>query len=806
MSDHSARFENMTPLQRAVYALKETQARLARIEQRESEPIAIIGMACRLPGGITTLDGYWNLLVNQQSAIEEVPSDRWDIDAFYDVDPTVPGKMNTRRGGFIHDVGLFDNQFFGISEREALMIDPQQRLLLELAWEALEDAGSQAKSLRGTATGVFIGIGIAEYIGKIIGDSTAGNPYASLGNALAGAANRISYAFDWHGPSYAIDTACSSSLVAMQQACSSIHAGECSAAIVGGVNLTLNPLTTVNLTKAGVCSPHGTIRSFDANADGYVRSEAAGVVMLKPLSAALANGDRIYATIAGGAVNHNGTGNGLSAPRRETQELLLEAACKSAKMSPDAVQYVEAHSTGTLIGDAIEAIALQNVMEKNRSAQDPLRIGSVKTNLGHTETASGVVSVIKVALSMLHAQLPATINHERLNPNIPNDKGSLRVVRATEPWQTTGGEYVAGVSAFGFGGSNAHLILRASDALRPARASQIPPELRLPLVFSAKSKAALKALASKYASYLNATDASWYDICANAALRREHHGIRAGIEASSKAEAATMLQSMHDFPQATGIVKTFIDQEELDWKAIFASPYNVVDLPKYAWQHKKFWLENAAIPENVLMDSQRSGSAARLCKTHAEQPIDNQLVDSSLTNGQDKAARAELSTEYVAPSTTLEEALANRWSRVLGIDRVGIHDNFFELGGDSMQAGSLLNLLQSELNEQIHFMALFESQTVAKLANYLKNNYSESAARLTVDCRSAASEPTLKESNVTTQPVATPPAQSNKIPRLQRKPTRSPATSQLANLTDRQIQDLLVLRRPTPSDVRDGNE
>ena len=360
-------------------------------------------------------------------AITEVPAERFDLHAFYDPDPAAPGKMNTRWGGFLEQVDQFDPHFFGISPREAARMDPQQRLLLEVAWEALEDAGQAAERLAGTQTGVFIGISNNDY-GRIqFGDPHRIDAYAGTGNALSIAANRISYLFDLRGPSMAIDTACSSSLVAVHLACRSLWNGESNLALAGGVNLILSPAITINFTKAGVMAPDGRCKAFDARANGYVRSEGAGVVVLKPLSRALADGDPIYAVVRGSAVNQDGRSNGLMAPNPLAQEAVLREAYRRAGVSPGDVQYVEAHGTGTLLGDPIEVSALGAVLGIDRPPERPCAVGSVKTNIGHLEAAAGIAGLIKVALALKHREIPPTLHFAEPNPHIPFDRLPLRV-------------------------------------------------------------------------------------------------------------------------------------------------------------------------------------------------------------------------------------------------------------------------------------------------------------------------------------------------------------------------------------------
>ncbi len=320
MDTLAERLKSMTPLQCAVFALKETQARLDALERRQTEPIAIVGMGCRFPGGATDLTSYWRLLCDGVDAISEIPPDRWNADDFYDPDPAAPGKMTTRWGGFLERVDEFDNHFFAISDAEAARIDPQQRILLELAWEAMEDAGLPPSKLRGAKIGVFVGIAVSDYGMMLSSDLAQTNAHVATGTSLCLAANRLSFAFGLQGPSMAIDTACSSSLVAVHLACQSIRSGECDAALAGGSSMLLSPIASVNLTKAGFCTSDGRVRAFDAAASGYVRSEGAGVVVLKPLSAAIKNHDPIYALIRGSAVNQNGSSNGLTAPSRAAQD------------------------------------------------------------------------------------------------------------------------------------------------------------------------------------------------------------------------------------------------------------------------------------------------------------------------------------------------------------------------------------------------------------------------------------------------------------------------------------------------------
>jgi myxalamid-type polyketide synthase MxaE and MxaD len=523
----------------------------SRIRDANAEAIAIIGIGCRFPGA-SDARAFWNLLRDGVDAIREVPAERFNLHDFYDPDPAAPGKIVTRWGGFIEHVGDFDAHFFGISPREAARMDPQQRLLLEVVWEALEDAGLVREHLAGTPTGVFIGISNNDY-GRIqFNDLDRIDAYAGTGNALSIAANRISYVFDFRGPSIAIDTACSSSLVAVHQACNSLRSGESTLALAGGVNLILSPAITINFTKAGAMAPDGRCKAFDARANGYVRSEGAGVVVLKPLSQALADGDPIYAVIRGSAVNQDGRSNGLMAPNPGAQEAVLREAYSRAAVSPADVQYVEAHGTGTLLGDPIEAKALGAVLALDRPLNRPCLLGSVKTNLGHLEAAAGIAGLIKVALALHHRDLPPSLHFVEPNPHIPFERLPLRVNTALCPWPAPPDTaLLAGVSSFGFGGTNVHVVVQGapqSDSRTHAAEHEngnreATSTYLLPL--SARSAPALNSLARSYHDFLTdpALTASSYDICYAASARRSHHEYRFAATGNSAADLAEVLET-----------------------------------------------------------------------------------------------------------------------------------------------------------------------------------------------------------------------------------------------------------------------
>jgi acyl transferase domain-containing protein/acyl-CoA synthetase (AMP-forming)/AMP-acid ligase II/acyl carrier protein len=516
------------------------------------EPIAIVGVGCRFPGA----DGpaaFWRLLSDGTDAITEIPPDRWDADAFYNPDPSVPGTAVSRRGGFVRGVDQFDFQFFGISPRESAQMDPQQRLLLEVAWEALEDAGQVPDRLAGSRTGVFVGISTNDYGYLRFGQPRLVDAYTGTGNAFSIAANRLSYFYDFRGPSMAIDTACSSSLVAVHLACRSLRDGECTLALAGGVNVILSPALMINFTKARVMSPDGRCKTFDAGADGYVRGEGAGIVVLKPLGRALADNDPIYAVIRGTATNQDGRTNGLIAPSRQAQEAVLVEAYRRAGLSPGTVSYVEAHGTGTLLGDAIEAKALGTVLAEGRPPGSRCLIGSAKTTIGHLEAAAGVAGLIKVALALRHSVIPPSLNFAEPNPNIPFDRLPLQVARTLMPWPLNGGRAIAGVSSFGFGGTNAHVVLTEAPQVRVTPADHGTAAARAELLpLSVGSREALAALAGRYEAAL-ATGVPLADLCYTAGARRGHHEDRLCVVGDSHAKMSESLAAYRQGESRPGL-------------------------------------------------------------------------------------------------------------------------------------------------------------------------------------------------------------------------------------------------------------
>ena len=536
-------------VKRALREIRELKAQLAKSEASQREPLAVVGIGCRLPGGVTGPESFWELLLEGRDAIGEIPPDRWNSAAFYDGDPDAPGKVSTRFGGFIGDVDTFDPGFFGISPREADSMDPQQRLLLEVSYEALEHAGMAADRLRGSQTGVFVGIGTSDYmqLRTRAEPHDAIDAYYTLGSVSHSVASgRLAYSFGFNGPALSVDTACSSSLVAIHLACNALRRGECSIALAAGVGLILAPDNAISLSKAHMLAPDGRCKTFDARADGFARGEGCGVVVLKRLSDAEADGDNILAVVLGSAMNQDGRSTGLTVPNGPAQESVIRAALKNAGVDPLDVSYVEAHGTGTELGDPIEVQALASALCEGRDRGQALRIGSVKTNVGHLESAAGVTGFIKLVLSLDKATLPAQLHFETPNPHIPWSDLPIDVQSTAEPWAGADGSRIAGVSSFGFSGTNAHIVLgdpprRVADV---SETGTLPKRSQHVLALSAGNEEALTRLCARYQTWFSAErDTAFADECYTTNTGRAQLSERCAIVASSEDEAREVLEA-----------------------------------------------------------------------------------------------------------------------------------------------------------------------------------------------------------------------------------------------------------------------
>ena len=552
MSDDQA-----TQLRRALAAIKELRARLESVERARTEPIAIVGLGCRFPGA-NSPEAFWELLQNGVDAITEVPADRWDVDALYDPDPTAPGKISTRWGGFLKDVDQFDPQFFGISPREAAYMDPQQRLLLEVAREALEDAGQTKEGLAGSRTGVFVGVHSHsfDYCLLQFADPAGMDAYTGTGTAHNVVSGRLSYLFDLQGPNVAVDTACSSSLVAVHLAVQSLRNGECNMALAGGVNLILSPEFTIAASRMHMLAPDGRCKAFDASADGFVRGEGCGAVVLKRLSDALADGDNVLAVIRGTATNQDGHTNGLTAPNGLSQRAVIRRALENAGVAASQISYVEAHGTGTPLGDPIEVEALAEVIGQPRPDGNVCVLGSVKTNVGHLEGAAGIAGLIKVVLALQNQAIPPHLHFKELNPHISLANTPFVIPVEGRAWPAGDQPRYAGLSSFGWSGTNAHVVVeeapRSGDFSRQATTEVVTTSKPYLLPLSAHNPEALKTLARAYHQLLReaannqlpiTNNHSLHDICYTASLRRTHHEYRLAIAGRSRSELAGKLEA-----------------------------------------------------------------------------------------------------------------------------------------------------------------------------------------------------------------------------------------------------------------------
>jgi 3-oxoacyl-(acyl-carrier-protein) synthase/thioesterase domain-containing protein/acyl carrier protein len=718
------------------------------------ESIAIIGMGCRFPGAIDP-ESFWRMLCAGTDAISTIPADRWDAEALFDADPLAPGKINSKSGGFLDQVDQFDSEFFGIAPREADVMDPQQRLLLEVAWEALEDAGVAPASLAGSACGVFMGISSANYAALLHRNPAAVGAFTNSGGSPCIAANRISYALDLRGPSMAVDSACSSSLLAVHLACQSLLTGESSVALTGGANVILVPGPSISLAKARVLSPDGRCRVFDANANGFGRAEGAGVVVLKVLSRAIADGDPIHAVIRATASRQGGRSNGMMAPSRWGQEAVMRQAWRRAGVSPGDVQYVEAHSSGTAMGDASELNAMGAVLGEGRKSGNKCAIGSVKTNFGHLESASGIAGLIKVALMLKHRQLAPSLHFASPNPHVPFASLPLSVQTRLEPWPQAKNNPVAGVSSSGYGGVNVHVAMEAApDHIVSANASG--PQL---FAISARTSAALRDLAARYVAHLKARPGERLaDICFTAGAGRTHFAHRLAISVESPQEIARNLTAFLAGDNVAGIhvgiarrrgagsttvgeaTPAGRDVSTLAARYVEGAPVNWVEhykpgaatrisLPTYPFQRQRHW-----IPAIAGCDPSSGAAALETTTCRAAIPV---------ASGSPRQDQTAVHRDIVPPVTDTERALITIWQQVLGVKQLGSVDNFFELGGGSLMAIDVMAAIEQALGVRLEPRVLFDRPTVGQLAELLQSRSQQPAAPLLVPIRMGGSRPPI---------------------------------------------------------------
>ena len=580
MSQHLSENELVTT-ERLLRALDDAAAKLQAARRTRSEPIAVIGLGCRFPGGVDSPSAFWERLADSFDGTCETPPDRWDVDALYDPDPDAAGKIYTRRGGFLPRVDGFDARFFGIAPREAASMDPQQRLVLEVTWEALEHAGLAADRLSGSRTGVFVGVTTNDYGNLLVRAGDQIDAWFSTGNALNALAGRVAHTLGLQGPTMAIDTACSSSLVAVHLACQCLRAGDCDLALAGGVNLILAAEVMIAVCRAKMLAPDGRCKTFDAAADGYVRGEGCGVVALRRLSDALSHGENILAVIRGSAVNHDGPSSGFTVPNGKAQEALIREAVAAAGVEPQAIDYLEAHGTGTALGDPIEVRAAAAALGANRTPENPLILGSVKTNIGHLESAAGVAGLIKAVLAVQRGQIPAHLHFQQPNPHVPWRELPVMVNARLLPWPVRDHPRRAGISSFGASGTNAHVVVEqfvppvsdareayamtrdaARTAGRPGAVVRATDRPRHPLTLSAKTPTALCELARRYGRVLTGTSPPpLADFCFSANTGRATLAHRLFLSVDAAAEAGKHLEAFAD--GQGGVVQTTAASDEI---------------------------------------------------------------------------------------------------------------------------------------------------------------------------------------------------------------------------------------------------
>ena len=562
--------------------LEKMQSKLDALEYARTEPIAVVGMSCRFPGGIDNPEALWRILHDGLDTITEVPKNRWNIDAYYDPDPDKTSKICTRNGGFLNEVDTFDAHFFNISPREAMSLDPQQRLLLEVSWQSLENSHQVHEQLYKSPTGVFIGICSNDY-GKQILAAQEPDAYFGTGNAFSTAAGRLSYFLGLTGPSLAVDTACSSSLVAVHLACQSLRKQECRLALAGGVNLMLSPENSIVFSQARMLSPDGHCKTFDAAADGYVRGEGCGVIVLKRLSDAAKDQDNILAVIRGSAINQDGPSGGLTVPNGPSQEKVIRQALDNGGVEPSLVSYIEAHGTGTSLGDPIEVGAIGAVFGGSHSPEHPLMIGSLKTNMGHLEGAAGIAGLIKVVLQLQHQEIVPHLHLKEPNPHINWDELPVSVPTKLTPWSVDSQKRIGGVSSFGFSGTNAHVVLeeapeqvkspkgyRSAYQKSKVKNSDLEEHPWHILTLSAKCEPALQELAQRYEEFIeNNSTVELTDICFSANTGRTHFNHRLAIVAESTEKLRQKLKAFATGEDTPGVVRGQVNSNQRPKIAFF---------------------------------------------------------------------------------------------------------------------------------------------------------------------------------------------------------------------------------------------
>ncbi len=726
------------------------------------EPIAVVGIGCRFPSA-SSLESFWYLISNGLNAIDDVPSERWLLEQFYDPEPGKPGKTVARKGGFLKELNTFDADFFEISEDEISTIDPHQSLMLEVVWESLENAGIPPTDLAASQTGVFVGMSQVAQDRRIEADVAGIDSESQRNASLYLTANRVSHFLRLQGPSLTIDAACSSSLVAIHLACQSLRTQECELAIAGGIALHLSPKESIELSARKMLSSQGCCKTFDANADGYVKSEGCGVVVLKRLSDALQNHDTLLAIIKGSAVNHNGLSQGIVAPNGLAQQNLIRQALSNAQVKPQSVSFVETHGTASLLGDAIEFRALKSVLMEGRSPEQICWLGSVKTNIGHLEAASGIAGLIKVILSMKHREVPPMLHLQKLNPLIALEETTFSIPTERQAWKTSSEPRIAGVSAFGIGGTNCHIILEEAPDFPQGPNNELTNNNERPFhlfALSAKTPAALRELTHQYLNHLkHCQEDSVADICFSANTGRSHFEYRLAIIAESMSDLYQQLESTLATDQGVSHIISEVSSQQLESGStstnragrlyppisqVSSSDRDHQDWLQTVQQLKMLYLSGGSInwfdfdkdyarcrqqlPTYPFQRQQYLTwqNANNLLPSFPSQGYSSDIVSSP----QLKLLESEqIHREITTPRTLAEEMLAQIWADALEIEffekdkrssSLNIYDNFFDLGGQSLSAAHLLTQLQNIFQVDLPIHAFLENPTLAGISSVLE--------------------------------------------------------------------------------------
>jgi acyl transferase domain-containing protein/acyl carrier protein len=725
--------------ERARRTIRELREKLAAAEERNRlEPIAVIGMGIDFPGSGRELSKFWEMIAEGRDAVTPIPAKRWDRDSLYAPGAGVPGKINTRHAAFLEDVERFDAAFFDITPREAAHMDPQQRIFLETAWNALENAGVPKANVAGKDAGIFVGVHnhSADYQAMQFQSPASLDAYSATGTAHDMIGGRLAYWLNLHGPAITVNSACSSSLVAVHLACQSLRSGDCTLALAGGLNLLLGPGFTIAAAQLQLLSPDGRCKPFDARADGMGRGEGCGVVILKKLSAARRDGDRVLAVIRGSAVNQDGKTNGLTAPNGLAQQQVLKRALENASVEPWEIGYVEAHGTGTALGDPIEVEALAEVLGEIRRTE-PCTLGAVKANIGHLEGAAGIAGLIKAILVLRHRWLPPVANLQQLNPHLAFEETSLTIPRQGREWKTNG-RRLAGVSSFGWSGTNAHVVLEEA----PAASTSSTLGQTFPLLISAQSPQALRLLAKAYADHLEHADtAELGDICYTAALRKTPHTYRIAVSGSEPKEVALVLRRRASEWTAPSSPKAQVENlkpaeaesldsamhawetgASIDWSFAFPVPGSVVDLPLYPFEGTRYWLDSPAW--YAVVGSQPDLATSWLYSTVWE--VASDPVNST----------AELATWLIFPSgaplaASLAEAARSQGDRVIELqhEEHAIREAMHKLAAGSGPAYALY-LIGGQTAAQTIAAALGAAQSILRSGRAIRLSFVVEGAQL----------------------------------------------------------------------------